>query len=79
METSKVSKTMVRIAVIDSDPLRFIGFRALLNSEPDFDLQIRFAGGNRYASRSRCHSSWLSSRKECHRGSDRHEGTSSQP
>jgi DNA-binding NarL/FixJ family response regulator len=39
METSKISKTMVRIAVIDSDPLRFIGFRALLSSEPDFDLQ----------------------------------------
>jgi DNA-binding NarL/FixJ family response regulator len=39
METSKVSKTMVRIAVIDSDPLRFIGFRALLSSESDFDLQ----------------------------------------
>src|ERR1035438_5459770 len=39
METSQVKKTKVRIAVIDSDPLRFLGFRALLSSESDFDLQ----------------------------------------
>jgi len=39
METSKVGKTMVQIAVIESDSLRFIGFRALLSSESDFDLQ----------------------------------------
>jgi DNA-binding NarL/FixJ family response regulator len=30
---------MVQIAVIDNDPLRFIGFRELLSSESDFDLQ----------------------------------------
>jgi DNA-binding NarL/FixJ family response regulator len=30
---------MVRIAVIDNDPLRFVGFRALLSSESDFELQ----------------------------------------
>jgi DNA-binding NarL/FixJ family response regulator len=30
---------MVRIAVIDSDPLRFVGFRVLLSSESDFELQ----------------------------------------
>jgi DNA-binding NarL/FixJ family response regulator len=30
---------MVRIAVIDNDPLRFVGFRVLLSSEPDFELQ----------------------------------------
>jgi len=39
MEKSQVKKTKVRIAVIDSDPLRFLGFRALLSSESDFDLQ----------------------------------------
>jgi DNA-binding NarL/FixJ family response regulator len=39
MQTSQVSKTMVRIAVIDNDPLRFVGFRALLSSESDFELQ----------------------------------------
>jgi DNA-binding NarL/FixJ family response regulator len=39
MGTSQVRKTTVRIAVIDSDPLRFVGFRALLSSESDFDLQ----------------------------------------
>jgi hypothetical protein len=39
METSQVKKTTVRIAVIDSDPLRFVGFRALLSSESDFELQ----------------------------------------
>src|ERR1700730_14016814 len=37
--TSQVRKTTVRIAVIDNDPLRFVGFRALLSSEPDFELQ----------------------------------------
>jgi len=30
---------MVRIAVIDSDPLRFVGLRALLSAESDFELQ----------------------------------------
>jgi len=30
---------MVRIAVIDSDPLRFVGFRALLSAESDFELE----------------------------------------
>src|SRR6266567_2366485 len=32
-------KTVIGIAVVDSDPLRFVGFRALLSSESDFDLQ----------------------------------------
>jgi DNA-binding NarL/FixJ family response regulator len=39
VETSQTKNTIVRIAVIDSDPLRFVGLRALLNSEPDFELQ----------------------------------------
>ena len=39
MQTSQIRKTMVRIAVIDNDPLRFVGFRALLSSESDFELQ----------------------------------------
>jgi DNA-binding NarL/FixJ family response regulator len=39
VETSQVKKTIVRIAVIDSNPLRFVGFRALLSSESDFELQ----------------------------------------
>jgi DNA-binding NarL/FixJ family response regulator len=30
---------MVRIAVIDSDPLRFIGFRAWLSAESNFELE----------------------------------------
>jgi DNA-binding NarL/FixJ family response regulator len=38
MKIPHVRKTMVRIAVIDSDPLRFVGFRALLSTEPDFEL-----------------------------------------
>jgi DNA-binding NarL/FixJ family response regulator len=38
MKTSQVRK-MVRIAVIDSDPVRFVGFRALLSAESDFELQ----------------------------------------
>lgn len=39
MKTPQVRKAMVRIAVIDSDPLRFVGFRALLSVESDFELQ----------------------------------------
>src|SRR5580698_8096379 len=36
---SPLRKTTVRIAVIDSDPLRFVGFRELLSSQSDFDLR----------------------------------------
>jgi DNA-binding NarL/FixJ family response regulator len=39
MKTSQGKKLTIRIAVVDSDPLRFVGFRALLSSESDFDLQ----------------------------------------
>ena len=31
-------KAPIRIVVVDNDPLRFIGFRALLDAETDFDL-----------------------------------------
>ena len=31
-------KTPIRIAVVESDPLRFVGFRALFDSETDFEL-----------------------------------------
>src|SRR5947199_2099415 len=31
-------KVPIRIAVVESDPLRFTGFRALFDSEPDFEL-----------------------------------------
>jgi DNA-binding NarL/FixJ family response regulator len=33
-----VKKPRMRIAVMEGDPLRFIGFRALFDSEPDFEL-----------------------------------------
>ena len=39
MNSSEQQQGMVRIAVVDSDPLRFVGFRALLSAESDFDLQ----------------------------------------
>jgi len=39
MKTSQVRKARVRIAVIDSDPLRFVGFQALLSAESDFELE----------------------------------------
>jgi DNA-binding NarL/FixJ family response regulator len=32
-------KPPIRIAVVESDPLRFIGFRTLFESEPDLELQ----------------------------------------
>jgi DNA-binding NarL/FixJ family response regulator len=38
-KAAPVRTTTVRIAVIDSDPLRFVGFRELLSSQSDFDLQ----------------------------------------
>jgi len=31
-------KTPIRIAVVESDPLRFVGFRTLFDNEPDFEL-----------------------------------------
>jgi DNA-binding NarL/FixJ family response regulator len=32
------NKPAIRIAVVESDPLRFVGFRALFDSESDFEL-----------------------------------------
>jgi hypothetical protein len=31
-------KPPIRIAVVEGDPLRFVGFRALFDSETDFEL-----------------------------------------
>ena len=31
-------KPLIRVAVVESDPLRFIGFRSLFDTEPDLDL-----------------------------------------
>ena len=31
-------KPKIRIAVIEPDPLRLVGFRALFDTEPDFEL-----------------------------------------
>jgi DNA-binding NarL/FixJ family response regulator len=39
MKTPQAKKSMIRIAVVDSDPLRFVGFRSLLSSESDFNLE----------------------------------------
>jgi len=36
--TAAVKKPKIRVAVVESDPLRFIGFRALFDDEPEFDL-----------------------------------------
>jgi DNA-binding NarL/FixJ family response regulator len=39
MNSSKQSqKPAIRIGVVDSDPLRLVGFRALLESETDFEF-----------------------------------------
>ena len=38
MKASPAKKPAIRIAVVESDPLRFVGFRALFDSEPDFEL-----------------------------------------
>jgi DNA-binding NarL/FixJ family response regulator len=38
MKISTTTKPMLRIAIVESDPLRLVGFRALLESEPDLEL-----------------------------------------
>ncbi len=38
MKAAMARKPLIRIAVVESDPLRFVGFRALFDSESDFEL-----------------------------------------
>jgi DNA-binding NarL/FixJ family response regulator len=38
MKPAPAKKPIIRIAVVESDPLRFVGFRALFDSESDFEL-----------------------------------------
>ena len=38
MKPAVARKPLIRVAVVESDPLRFVGFRALFDSEPDFEL-----------------------------------------
>ena len=38
MKASPVKKPAIRLAVVESDPLRFVGFRALFDSETDLEL-----------------------------------------
>src|SRR5579884_2935514 len=37
-KTALAKKSPIRIAVVESDPLRFVGFRALFDNESDFEL-----------------------------------------
>jgi DNA-binding NarL/FixJ family response regulator len=37
-KTAVARKALIRIAVVESDPLRFVGFRTLFDNEPDFEL-----------------------------------------
>lgn len=38
MKPVMAKKPKIRVAVVESDPLRFIGFRSLFDSEPDLEL-----------------------------------------
>jgi len=38
MKAATPRKPVIHIAVVESDPLRFVGFRALFDSEPEFEL-----------------------------------------
>jgi DNA-binding NarL/FixJ family response regulator len=38
VKAAPIKKTPIRIAVVESDPLRFVGFRTLFDNEPDFEL-----------------------------------------
>ena len=44
MKTAPVKKPKINIAVVESDPLRFVGFRTLFDSEPDLDLTAATLG-----------------------------------
>ena len=37
-KAAMVKKNPIRVAVVESDPLRFVGFRALFDNESDFEL-----------------------------------------
>ena len=37
-DPNELGTTKVKIAVVENDPLRFIGFRALFDNEPDMEL-----------------------------------------
>ncbi len=37
-QAAAAKKPKIRVAVVESDPLRFIGFRALFDDEPEFEL-----------------------------------------
>jgi hypothetical protein len=38
VKAALAKKPLIRIAVVESDPLRFVGFRAFFEAEPDFEL-----------------------------------------
>ncbi len=38
MKKSNAATSIIRVALVDSDPLRFVGFRALLESESDLEM-----------------------------------------
>jgi DNA-binding NarL/FixJ family response regulator len=38
MKAAVARRPVIRVAVVESDPLRFVGFRALFNTEPDLEL-----------------------------------------
>src|SRR3989440_8983542 len=38
MKPAMAKKPKIRVAVVESDPLRFIGFRSLFDTEPDLEL-----------------------------------------
>jgi len=38
MKAALAKRPLIRIAVVESDPLRLVGFRALFDSQPDFEL-----------------------------------------
>ena len=38
MKAAVARKPLIRVAVVESDPLRFVGFRALFDTEADLEL-----------------------------------------
>jgi hypothetical protein len=38
MKRALSKRPLIRIAVVEGDPLRLVGFRALFDSEPGFEL-----------------------------------------
>ncbi len=50
-KTALAKKPPIRLAVVESDPLRFVGFRTLFDNESDFELVPAVLAGDRHSAK----------------------------